>query len=92
MDWRERHGDDYDAYPKDPTTPGLEPEEIAIITSYYARQGVIVFETSTAPKYAAVCMSCACPEGHTMFLQVREGDVDTMVGFGYRVEVPPTVE
>ena len=33
VDWLEQHGGDYAAYPKDPLTPGLEPEEIAIITS-----------------------------------------------------------
>jgi hypothetical protein len=91
-DWLEQHGGDYAAYPKDPTRPGLEPEEIAIITSYYARQGVVVFETATAPKYTAVCMACSCPEGHTMFLRVREEDVETMIGFGYRVEAPPATD
>lgn len=90
VDWIQHHGGDYDAYPRDPTTPGLEPEEIAIIISYYARQGVVVSETDTAPKYAAVCMGCACPEGYTLFLRVREEDVETMIGFGYRIEDPPT--
>jgi hypothetical protein len=88
-DWLAQHGGDYAAYPKDPARPGLEPEEIAIIKDYYQRQGVVVSDTATAPKYESVCLACTCPEGHTMYLRVRSQDVDTMIGFGYRVEAPP---
>lgn len=88
-DWLAQHGNDYASYPKDFSTPGLEPEEVAIITDYYRRQGVEVSGTATMPKYGIVCLACNCAEGHTMFLRVREGDVETMIGFGYRVESPP---
>jgi hypothetical protein len=90
MDWLARHHNDYAAYPKDRTLQGLGHDEITIITSYYKRQGVVVSDTAAAPKFAAVCAGCACPEGHTLFLRVRADDVDTMIGFGYRVEAPPT--
>jgi hypothetical protein len=90
VDWLEQHAGNNAAYPRDPTTPGLESEEIVIITRYYASQGVVVFETATAPKYEEVCLSCSCPEGYTLFLQVRENDLDTMIGFGYRAEASPT--
>jgi len=88
-DWLERHGGDYAGYPKDPARPGLEPEEIVVITEYYRGKGVVVSQTATTPKYDAVCLACSCPEGHTMFLRVRAQDVDTMIGLGYRVEAPP---
>ena len=88
-DWLAHHDDDYAAYPKDYSRPGLEPEELAIIKDYYARQGVVVRAGATAPKYEAICAACSCPEGHTMFLLVRASDVDTMVALGYRVEAPP---
>ena len=28
QDWLDNNNGEYDAYPKDPTTPGLEPEEL----------------------------------------------------------------
>lgn len=89
QDWLAQHDGDYARYPKDHATPGLEPEEFAIIVDYYARQGVEVFAGATAPKYEVICLMCSCPEGHTMFLQVRVSDVETMISFGYRVETPP---
>ena len=88
-DWLSQSGHEYADYPKDPSTPGQEPGEITIITDYYRRQGVVVSDTATAPKYEVVCAACSCPEGHTMFLRVREGDVAAMIGFGYRAESPP---
>lgn len=87
-DWLESHGGDYSLYPKDPATPGLEPEEFEIIQDYYARQGVEVFEAQTASKYDAVCAGCACPEGHTLYLLVKAEDLQQMIDFGYRVESP----
>jgi hypothetical protein len=89
QDWLENHGWDYEGYPKDPTTPQLEPEEFVIIQGYYERQGVVVFEGENAPKYEEVCLACNCPEGQTLYLRVRHEDVPTMVSLGYRVESPP---
>jgi hypothetical protein len=88
QDWLERHDWDYAGYPKDPTHPGLEPEEVEVITDYYSRQGVVVSEATTRDQYQAVCLACSCPEGHTMYLRIRDEDVQTMLGFGYRVESP----
>jgi len=91
QDWLDNNNGEYDAYPKDPTTPGLEPEELEIIKDYYQRQGVEVSDGLNAPKFENVCLACSCPEGHTLFLQVREEDVATMVSLGYRLESPPRV-
>ena len=77
------------SYPKDPTTPELEPEELDIIKGYYEQQGVTVSDGKNAPKYDEVCLACSCPEGQTLFLLVRDQDVNTMVSLGYRVESPP---
>ena len=88
QDWLENHDGDYDSYPKDPARPGLEPEEFEVIQDYYNGGGVGVFEGRTASKYDSVCLACSCPEGHTLFLQVRDQDVEAMVGWGYRVEPP----
>ena len=89
QDWLENNNGDYHSYPKDPTTPGLEPEELEIIQDYYERQGVTVFDGKNIPKYEQVCLACSCPEGHTLYLLVRDQDVETMVALGYRVEAPP---
>lgn len=88
-DWLTSNGHDYQDYPKDYSTPGLDPGEVTIIKDYYRRLGVVVSNTATAPRYEVVCLACSCPEGHTMFLHVRSDDVDTMLGLGYRVESPP---
>lgn len=87
-DWLESHGGDYSAYPKDPTTPGLEPEEFTIIQEFYDRAGVTVIDAETKQKYDAVCLACSCPEGHTLYLLVSPEGVQTMIGFGYRLEAP----
>ena len=89
MDWLMEHDGDYDSYPRDPRSPGLEPGEVEIIKDYYLRQGVTVSDTATAQRYEVVCLACSCPQGHTMFLRVRAEDVQTMIGFGYRVQSPP---
>ncbi|MEE9270920.1 MAG: hypothetical protein V3V49_11745 [Candidatus Krumholzibacteria bacterium] len=88
QDWLKSNEDSYSAYPKDPTRQGLTPEEFEIIKDFYSRQGVVVFEGETRPKYDNVCLACSCPEGHTLYLWVRAGDVETMISFGYRVESP----
>jgi len=87
-DWLESHGGDYASYPKDPTTPGLEPKEVEIIKDFYRRRGVVVFRAETRPKYEVVCAACSCPEGHTLYLQVRLEDLETMLSYGYREESP----
>jgi hypothetical protein len=88
LDWLGSHNGDYSGYPKDPTTPGLEPEEFEIIRDYYDRQGVGVLEGETAPKYDVVCAACSCPEGHTLYLLVRYEDLQQMIDLGYREEYP----
>ena len=87
-DWLSKDGNEYADYPKDLSQPGLEPEEFEIIKDYYSRQNVLVFDWTTAPKYADVCRACSCPEGHTMYLLVQERDVKRMITFGYRQEDP----
>jgi hypothetical protein len=88
QDWLERHGWDYGAYPKDPATVGLEPEEIAIIKDYYRRLGVMVHEVESRMKYDQVCAACSCPEGHTLYLMVPQRDVELTLSWGYRLEAP----
>ena len=88
-DWLDAHGGDYAGYPKDPHTPGLEPEEIEIIRDFYKRQGVVVSDVTSTRWDHAVCLACSCPEGYTLYLLVRPEDVETMIAFGYRKEEPP---
>ncbi len=87
-DWLASHDGDYGSYPKDPTKPGLEPAEVEIIRDYYRRQGVVVFEAATKGRYEVVCAACSCPEGYTLYLEVRRQDVERMTSFGYRQESP----
>lgn len=87
--WLADHDGDHDAYPKDPTSPGLEPAELEIIKDYYRERGVTVSQGRNVPKFEAVCLACTCPEGHTLYLRVRDEDVATMVSLGFRAESPP---
>jgi hypothetical protein len=87
-DWLARNKASFADYPKDPNRPGLELEELKIIKDFYARQDIIVLDATTRKKYDSVCAACTCPEGHTLYLQVRPQDVKKMSGLGYRLEVP----
>ena len=89
-DWLAHHNYDMARYPRDLSTwpRQLTPDEIEIITEYYAKQGVVVFETATRGISPSVCAACECEEGHTLFLLVRDRDVDTMIALGYRAEAP----
>ncbi len=87
-DWVATHP--YENYPRDLETwpRQLTDAEIAIITDYYARDDVRVFDTATAEKSRTICAACDCEEGHTLYLLVRESDVKTMETLGYRREAP----
>ena len=85
QDWLASHDGQY---PKDYSKPGLEPEEIAIIRDYYERQGVTVFRVTTRGKYEVVCAACSCPEGYSLYLEVQDEDLEEMLSFGYREELP----
>jgi len=92
-DWLAHHNDDRAKYPRDLSAwpRALTPQEIQIITAYYAKQGVVVFETATRaePRTSTpVCAACICEEGHTLFLLVRDRDLAEMIALGYRVEAP----
>ncbi|UCG50428.1 MAG: hypothetical protein JSW58_09440 [Candidatus Latescibacterota bacterium] len=89
QDWLEAHGGDYEAYPRDPSTPGLEPEEEEIITEYYDREhDVKIFDIETAETYEGVCRACSCPQGYTLYLLIPTLDVETMLDLGYTLEGP----
>lgn len=88
QDWIQSHGGNYGAYPRDPSTPGLEPAEVVIIKDYYRRLGVVVQDVDSAWKHQVVCAACSCPEGYTLYLRVRPEDVEKMLALGYS-EVPP---
>ena len=88
QDWLASHHGDYASYPRDPAKPGLEPAEVEIIKDFYRRRGVVVFEAATKGRYEAVCAACTCPEGYTLYLEVRRQDVNAMISLGYRQESP----
>jgi len=75
QDWLESQGNDYSAYPK-----GQEAE---VITDYYEKQGVTVFDVRSEPKYEVVCMACSCPRGDVLKLEVSGSDVDPMLALGF---------
>ena len=89
QDWLSKNNGDMAAYPRDLSWPRqLTPDEIEIITEYYAKQGVVVFETATRGISPSVCEACECDEGHTLYLLVGDRDVDRMIALGYRADAP----
>ena len=87
-DWLQSHNWDYSGYPRDPSTPGLEPEEYEIVRDYYSRQEIEVFQGQTTQMSGVVCAACSCPAGYTLYLLVGVEDVTMMIGYGYRMETP----
>jgi len=83
QDWLASHDNDYGAYPRDLSKPGLEEEEKLIIRSYYQRQGVFINEFATTEWDGAVCLACSCPQGYTMFVLVAEVHEETMSDLGF---------
>jgi hypothetical protein len=82
IEWLEEHDGDYSKYPRD------KKEQLKIIDDYYERRGVKVFNTAIVNTYEVVCCACSCPAGHTVYLYVKNEDVQTMLDFGFRVEDP----
>lgn len=80
QDWLASHHGDYGSYPRD--------NPFQIIKDYYRRQGVVVYEAATQARYEVVCLACSCPEGYTLYLEVRRQDVPAMLALGYREESP----
>jgi hypothetical protein len=87
-DWLESHDGDYRSYPRDPVTPGLEPQEEEIIREFYDRLGISIIEIETAQTYDQVCLACSCPQGYTLYLLVPGSNVQAMLDLGYRLELP----
>ena len=83
QDWLANHDDNYDAYPRDLSKPGLEEEEKEIIQSYYQQRGVTIEAFATTEWDGAVCLACSCPQGYTMYTLVAERHEQTMLDFGY---------
>jgi hypothetical protein len=61
-----------------------------LVKHYYLVQGIIIYavETSTyQQKFGhaiAICEAEDCPAGYTLYVQVAETDIDTMLELGYR--------
>lgn len=61
-----------------------------LIREYYSRQGVDIFDIrmiSFEEKFGTpipICEACCCPSGSTIYLQVSNSDVDTMLQMSYR--------
>ena len=79
-DWLDDHGGDHDAYPREDRVAQSQ-----IIRTYYQDLGVTVFLVRFQEHDdRAVCLACSCSAGYTLYLLVRDGDVETMRQQGYR--------
>lgn len=74
-DWQQSHGDDA-------SYPGGEEDKI--IREYYQKQGVTIFDIISKSWETPVCMSCACPQGYTLYFLISNSDVDKMIKLGYQ--------
>ena len=90
IDWLESHDNDYDAYPRDLSKPGLEREEEQIIRDYYLRQGVIIKGFATTEWDGAVCLACSCPQGYTLYVLIPEQQQEKMLELGFAVTGDPS--
>ncbi len=78
QDWLFSNNKTYE-YPRD--------RENEIITDYYSKKGIAIFAIKTKNTYEgkAICESCSCPEGYTLYLLVLDFDVNKMLGYEYKV-------
>ncbi len=83
QDWLASHDNDYGAYPRDLSRPGLEEEEKEIIQSYYQRLGVPIESLATTEWDGAVCLACSCPQGYTLYVLIADVHEETMLNLGY---------
>jgi len=80
QDWIKSYPDDYLVYAR-----VISKEKIDIITSYYKKLGIMIFDAKLVPwDNMVVCESCSCPVGYTQSLLVSNSDVDKMLEFGYK--------
>jgi hypothetical protein len=88
-DWAEQHKTSSDNYPGISRASCIGQREFEVIRDFYSRDGAVVLDAETAPKYITVCAACDCPEGHVLFLLVRAQDAETMTTRrGFRLEAP----
>lgn len=83
QDWLASHDDDYESYPADPSKPGLEPGEKAVIRKYYEGQGVRIIQLDSKQWDGAVCLACSCPAGYTLLASVDMVDRKRMLELGF---------
>ena len=63
-------------------------EMLPIITDYYERQGIAIFDSRIMWTHYSVCLACSCPAGYTVYFQVFMRDVQEMIELGFRIECP----
>ena len=89
QDWLASHDEDYESYPADPSTPGLESSEKVIIRNYYAQLGVRIEKLNSKQLDEAVCLACSCPAGYTMFALIDDVAKDRMLELGFAPSMAP---
>ncbi|PIR89626.1 MAG: hypothetical protein COU07_01915 [Candidatus Harrisonbacteria bacterium CG10_big_fil_rev_8_21_14_0_10_40_38] len=63
-------------------------DDDSLIRSYYASQNVEVFDIKRKVTQEVVCLACSCPTGETVYLLVSNGDVNSMLAFGFQLSNP----
>ncbi len=80
--WRSNPANEGTTYPK-----GL-PEEYAIINDYFAAENIVVSDSKITSETIIACAACGCPNGETMYLYIRQQDVETMLANGFTLATP----
>jgi hypothetical protein len=78
-DWLESHDGDYGSYPSDEIGRG------EVIREFYRRQDITIQQVRTEVSDGAVCLSCDCPAGYTLFVSVPTRQVERMQELGFRL-------
>lgn len=84
--WLEAHDGEYEAYPIG-NPREVEAKEAEVIRSFFEKQGIAILEVESKPypEGAMVCDACSCPQGYTLYLQVREKDMEALKQFDFKL-------
>jgi len=79
-DWLQSHNGSWESYLREWDSQRM------IVIDYYSRLGIRVFEAAQEVwSGAIICEACSCPAGYTLYLQVPDGDVDSILALGFEV-------
>jgi hypothetical protein len=83
-EWLAKNNNEGSKFPRD--------KEFVVLRDYFARKGVQILEIRERHyvRGEALCQTCDCPRGDTVYLKINADDAPKMVNLGYTERAPAT--